>query len=143
MQEPTLPLRPRRRDHLADLPLPRPANLRSVRAVTRPHRLIPLLAVVLVAGCGSSGKNTTKPSTDRSGFTASVTNQWFPLRPGSVYRYRGVKDGETSSEVVNVTRRMRMIEGARCVAVSDLLYLRGHLEERTTDWYSQDAHAYV
>jgi hypothetical protein len=106
-------------------------------------RLIPLLAVALVAGCGSSGKSKPRPATDRSGFTASVTNQWFPLRPGSVYRYRGVKDGEPSREVMSVTHRTRVIDGARCVAVSDLLYLRGRLEERTTDWYSQDAHGNV
>src|SRR5205085_2283092 len=30
-------------------------------------------------------------------------------------------------------------DGVPCVAVSDRLYLRGRLEERTTDWYSQDA----
>jgi hypothetical protein len=30
-----------------------------------------------------------------------------------------------------------------CVAVLDRLYLRGRLEERTTDWYSQDAQGNV
>ena len=68
----------------------------------------------------------------RSSFSANVTNAWFPLRPGSVYRYRGVKDGEPSREVMAVTHRTRTIDGARCVVVSDLLYLRGKLEERTT-----------
>ena len=32
-----------------------------------------------------------------------------------------------------------MIAGAPCRAVDDRLFLAGHLEERTTDWYSQDA----
>ena len=68
-----------------------------------------------------------------------MTNAWFPLRPGSVYRYRGVKDGQPSRDVMTVTHRTRMIDGARCVAVSDLLYLRGRLGERTTDYYTQDA----
>ena len=58
---------------------------------------------------------------------------------GSVYRYRGVKDGEPSREVMTVTHRTRTIDGARCVVVSDLLYLRGKLEERTRDYYTQDA----
>ena len=89
-----------------------------------------LLAALLAPGCGSSR---------RSGFGASVTNPWFPLRPGSVYRYRGVKDGEPSREVMTVTHRTRTIEGARCVVVSDLLYIRGRLEERTSDYYTQDA----
>ena len=38
-----------------------------------------------------------------------------------------------------VNRRTKTIEGVPCVAVNDRLYLGGRLEERTTDWYSQDA----
>jgi hypothetical protein len=40
--------------------------------------------------------------------------------------------------VVTVTRDTVRIDGAPCVAVKDKLYLSGRLEERTTDWYSQD-----
>jgi hypothetical protein len=102
--------------------------------------LIALLAVALAAGCGSGEKTTTSSTAaKRSGFTANVTNSWFPLRPGSVYRYRGVKDGEPSREVMTVTHRTKTIDGARCVVVSDLLYIRGKLEERTEDYYTQDA----
>src|SRR5689334_14466105 len=90
-----------------------------------------IVAVVFVAGCGS-GRH------EQSRFGAPVTNPWFPLVPGSVYRYRGVKDGQPSREVMRVTHRTRTIDGARTVAVSDLLYLRGRLEERTTDYYTQD-----
>jgi hypothetical protein len=72
-------------------------------------------------------------------FSARVDNPWFPLKPGTTYVYRGVKDGEPARDVVNVTHATRTIIGAPCVAVSDRLYLRGRLEERTTDWYSQDA----
>ena len=53
--------------------------------------------------------------------------------------YTGVKDGKSSRDVVTVTRQTRKIEGVPCVAVHDRLYLRGHLAERTTDWYSQDS----
>jgi hypothetical protein len=74
-----------------------------------------------------------------AGFSARVDNPWYPLKPGSVYVYRGVKDGEPSREVMTVTRRTRVIDGAPCVVVQDLLYLRGRLEERTIDWYTQDA----
>ena len=102
--------------------------------------LVALLAVALAAGCGSSDKTTTTSTTaNRSGFSATVTNPWFPLRPGSVYRYRGVKDGEPSREVMRVTHRVKTVDGAPVVVVSDLLYIRGVLEERTEDWYSQDA----
>jgi hypothetical protein len=88
---------------------------------------LPVL-VLVAAGCGSSSPR----------FSAEITNQWFPLRPGSVWVYRGVKDGEPSREVMRVTNRTRTIDGARCAAIDDKLYLRGRLEERTTDWYTQD-----
>jgi hypothetical protein len=99
------------------------------------------VAAILVAG-GCAASKSAAPATapaKRSGFSANVTNAWFPLRPGSVYRYRGVKDGEPSREVMVVTHRTKTIDGAPCVVVSDRLYLSGRLEEVTTDWYTQDA----
>ena len=74
-----------------------------------------------------------------STFSAHVDNPWFPLKPGTRYRYTGVKDGKPSRDIVTVTHRTKTIEGVPCVAVHDQLYLRGQLEERTTDWYSQDS----
>jgi hypothetical protein len=56
-----------------------------------------------------------------------------------VYRYRGIKDGQPSTEVFTVTHATRVIQGVRCTVVRDLLYVRGRLHERTTDWYAQDA----
>jgi hypothetical protein len=78
-----------------------------------------------------------------SSFTDHVDNPWFPLLPGTRYLYRGVKDGERSRDIVTVTHRTRTIDGVLCVAVHDRLYLRGHLAERTTDWYSQDSRGNV
>jgi hypothetical protein len=112
-----------------------------VRAV--PRRITGFALVALaVAGCGSSKKSAAPlppPAKHRTGFSANVTNPWFPLRAGSVYVYRGDKDGEPSRDVVVVTHATRTIDGAPCVSVSDRLYLSDRLEERTTDWYSQDA----
>ena len=71
-------------------------------------------------------------------YSAHVTNHWFPLLPGSGYVYRGYKDGKPARDFMVVTHRTRVIRGARCVVVSDRLYLRGRLAERTTDWYTQD-----
>jgi hypothetical protein len=73
-----------------------------------------------------------------SDFSSRVDNPWFPLRPDSVYVYRGVKDGEPSREVLTVTSKTKLIGGVPCVVVADRLYVRGVLHERTTDWYSQD-----
>jgi hypothetical protein len=73
------------------------------------------------------------------GFSARVTNPWFPLTPATTYTYNGVKDGKPSRDVVTVTHRTITIAGAPCVVVSDRLYLAGHLQERTLDYYSQSA----
>jgi hypothetical protein len=78
------------------------------------------------------------PMPQPSDFHARVDNPWFPLTPGTRYVYTGVKDGQTSRDVVTVTHETKMIAGVPCVAVHDRLYLRGRLGERTTDWYSQD-----
>jgi len=88
------------------------------------------LAAVLAAGCGSG----SSPSR----FVQRVDNPWFPLRPGTTLVYRGVKDGKPSRDVVTVTGATTVIDGVRCTTVKDVLYLKGKLEERTTDWYAQD-----
>jgi len=71
-------------------------------------------------------------------FVVRVDNPWFPLMPGTVYVYRGIKDGRPSRDVVTVSRATRMIEGVKATSVHDDLYVEGRLEERTTDWYAQD-----
>jgi hypothetical protein len=94
-----------------------------------------LTAGLALVAFATGGSAASKPA----GFSARVDNPWYPLTPGSIYVYQGVKDGEPSREVMTVTRRKKVIDGAPCVVIQDLLYLRGRLEERTTDWYSQDA----
>src|ERR671932_446179 len=91
--------------------------------------LAPLLACVASAAPAAPAP---------TGFVPRVTNPWFPLRPGTTLVYRGVKDGKPSRDIVHVTGKTRRIAGVTCTAVSDRLYLRGRLAERTTDWYAQD-----
>jgi hypothetical protein len=67
-----------------------------------------------------------------------VTNPWFPLKPGSRYRYRGVKDGKRVVEELRVTHRTRTILGVRTTVVHDVLRSRGRPVEVTDDWYAQD-----
>jgi hypothetical protein len=102
-------------------------------------RLITLLAVVAftLTACGSEG-GPPKAATPRT-FVEHIDNPWFPLVPGTTYVYRGIKDGEPSREVLRVTNRTKLIDGVRCTVLDDRLYLNGRLEERTSDWYAQDA----
>jgi hypothetical protein len=91
------------------------------------------LALVLAGAASGGGR----------GFSADVTNPWFPLKPGAVYSYTGVKDGKPSREVLRVTYRTKTITGVPCVVVDDRLWIEGHLAEKTNDWYSQDARGNV
>lgn len=106
------------------------------------RRLLLLLAATLAAaGCGSHSSSAARSTSTAAGtrFVARIDNTWFPLRPGTVYNYRGIKDGQPSRDVVTVTHRTRTIQGVRSTVVRDLLYVRGRLHERTEDWYAQDA----
>lgn len=98
------------------------------------------LALLAVLSLVAPAAATTLPA---SSFSAHVDNPWLPLLPGSRYVYTGVKDGKRSRDVVLVTHSTRVIAGVPCVAVDDRLTLGGKLEERTTDWYSQDSHGNV
>jgi hypothetical protein len=94
---------------------------------------------LMVASAGAAGNGATPaPPPGAAGFVAHVSNRWFPLRPGTTYVYRGVKDGQPSRDVVTVTDKTKVIQGIGCTVVRDRLYLRGRLEERTEDWYAQD-----
>jgi hypothetical protein len=73
------------------------------------------------------------------GLGAHVDNPWFPLKPGTTLIYRGVKDGRTTRERFRVVRRTKLIDGVRCRVVDDRSWERGHLAERTSDYYAQDA----
>src|SRR3954452_9026457 len=73
-----------------------------------------------------------------SEFAPRVDNAWFPLRPGTTLVYRGRKEGEPSRDRLRVLKQTKTILDVRATVVSDKLYLRGKLEERTRDWYAQD-----
>ena len=102
------------------------------------------LSAVAMAVAASVASASTAPKMPRpSSFSARVDNPWFPLLRGTRWIYTGVKDGKRTRDVVTATDRTKTIEGVPCVAVRDRLYMRGRLEERTTDWYSQDSHGNV
>lgn len=96
-----------------------------------------LLASVFAAG-STAGNEAAMRGIDPADFAPRVTNSWFPLTPGTVYTYRGVKDGKPSRDVVTVTSQTKLVQGVRTTVVRDRLYLSGRLEERTSDWYAQD-----
>ena len=106
-----------------------------------PIGLATILGAVLVAVTGTAAGSAAMPGP--AAFVREVKNPWFPLRPGAVFVYQGVKDGESTRDIVRVTTETRVIDGVRCVGVSDRLYTAGRLSERTTDWYAEDRNGTV
>jgi hypothetical protein len=121
---------------------------RSVLAVA-------ITAGPLLAACSSSGSQSAQtapepsvtPTTTANPLTFNaanfpstprVDNAWFPLLPGSVWKYTGSKDNEASRDVVTITARTKVVDGVPAVVVQDNLYFGDALEERTSDWYAQD-----
>jgi hypothetical protein len=98
------------------------------------------LALAGLAACSASPApaGATSPGPDPSRFTHPVQNPWFPLRPGTVYTYRGEDEGTPARDVLRVTHATKTILGVRCTVVDDRVYKNGGLAERTTDWYAMD-----
>lgn len=82
---------------------------------------------------------TYHPHIDPASFTDQVTNPWFPLRIGTTWLYAGVDTGDPTVDVVKSTRHTRVIDRVRTRLVADRVFVNGHLEERTSDYYAQDA----
>lgn len=79
------------------------------------------------------------PKFDPAGFSPNVTNPFFPLKVGRTLVYTGVKDGKAALNLVLTTSRTRVIDHVTTRVVEDRLYLDNVLEERTSDYYAQDA----
>ena len=108
--------------------------------------------VVLAAGCGGSSggasgsANTSQRTTQTAyaphispaDFTTTIDNEYFPLKPGTTFTYRGKTKDATEGDVVTVTSDTKKIMGVECVVVDDRVTEDGKLTEQTYDWYAQD-----
>lgn len=75
---------------------------------------------------------------DPTGFVPQVTNQYFPLTPGTVLSYvEHTPDGVEANDV-EVLAVTKDILGVQTTVVHDVVKLDGSLEEDTFDWYAQD-----
>jgi hypothetical protein len=117
-----------------------------------------LAALLAAIGCGgddTSGPGTTTttaatpvidtgdgghyaPTLDPADFVAAVDNPYFPLKPGSRWRYEGEEEGTAQVDDVVVTTDTKVIGGITAVVVHDTVTEDGHLKEETYDWYAQD-----
>jgi hypothetical protein len=79
------------------------------------------------------------PTYDRTGFTAHVTNPWFPLPVGRTYIYTGVDGTHRITDIMTVSRRTQLIDSVTTRVVKDRVLVGGLVQERTSDYYAQDA----
>jgi hypothetical protein len=77
-------------------------------------------------------------SLDPAAFVPEIDNPWFPLKPGTSWTYRGVKDGVAGVDTMTVTTGTKVVAGVSTVVVHDELVQRGKVRERTDDYYVQD-----
>jgi hypothetical protein len=76
---------------------------------------------------------------DPADFQHPLPNVYFPLRPGTVFHYRGRDGSQHLTERLAVTHRTRTIQGVRTRVLSDVLRRSdGSLAEKTSDWYAAD-----
>jgi len=91
-------------------------------------------AGLIMSGAGPGWPTTISPSD----FVPQVTNRWFPLKPGSVWRYKGLKEGVKTTDTVTVTHQTKRILGVATTVVHDVVKVKGKPEEVTDDFYAQD-----
>ena len=103
-------------------------------------RLVLVLVVVALAGCGGDEDDTALPQGDDpveiepSRFSSEIDHPFWPMEPGTVWVYR---EGDQRVEVT-VTDRTRIVMGVETRVVHDRVTEDGVPVEDTFDWYAQD-----
>src|SRR3954468_13683306 len=103
-------------------------------------RALTVTAAALVAG-GLFAIPAAAPAVagvDPAHFTSPVANPYFPLKPGTVFVYRGSEDRQKLIEHLRVTHHTKKIEGVTTIVINDVLYSNGRLNEATHDFYADD-----
>src|SRR4051812_16515877 len=113
------------------------------------------ISAVAVLAAGAAGTAGTAPTVatsadaahstqavralDPGDFQHPAANIYFPLRPGTVFRYRGSDERQHFTERLAVTHRKKTIQGVQTRVISDVLRRAdGSLAEKTSDWYAAD-----
>lgn len=79
-----------------------------------------------------------RPHFDPEDFVRRVDNPFFPLVPGTAYRYSGETAEGIVTSVFKVTHATKRILGVTTIEIRDRVFLNGELQEDTFDWFAQD-----
>lgn len=101
---------------------------------------VPIAPLLLLAACNELGFTDTSyhPVIDPANFREGVDHPYFPLVPGTSFRFREVSEGRTYEDVITVTNDTKVVMGVKCVVVRDTVSEQGTVKEDTFDWYAQD-----
>lgn len=76
---------------------------------------------------------------DPDDFTHRITNPYWPMRPGTTWRFRET-DGQSTQHVkLTVLSRTRDVRGIKARVIHDVVREDGKIIENTFDWYGQDS----
>ena len=130
----------------------------NARAIKRAGAAAAGIAIVLpaLAGCGSSGGNTSSAATQSgtstlpqtsepsnlkpADFTTQIDNAYWPMPVGRRWHVHvSNPQGESLQETITVEDRTKKIaDGVTARVVHDVVYDQGKPSEITDDWYAQD-----
>ncbi len=108
--------------------------------VTGPSAVIglALVALVTLAHRDAAGGRAYAPHIDPADFQTTVDNPFFPLVPGTIWKYVEHEGGTIRENEVTVTSHTRTVMGVTCIVVHDVERANGVVKEDTDDWYAQD-----
>jgi hypothetical protein len=78
------------------------------------------------------------PAINPANFVATIDNRYFPLKPGTAFHYKGVREAAPQSDDMVVTHQTKRVLGVTCTVVRDTVSEHRKAIERTFDWYAQD-----
>ena len=99
---------------------------------------VPILMLLCAIGVSTAGKMPYHPSIDAANFLTTIDNPYYPLTPGTTYKYTERSGKHVAEDEVTVTHDTRVIMGVTCVVVHDVAREGGVVKEETYDWYAQD-----
>jgi hypothetical protein len=78
------------------------------------------------------------PRIDAANFVDVVDNPYWPLKPGTAFRFEGMRGSVPQTDDEVVTHHTKRVLGIACTVVRDTVSEHGKPVERTFDWYAQD-----
>ena len=107
-------------------------------------KAVALALMSLLASTGQAGPRHAArsgpyhPVIDPAHFQVNVDNPYFPLVPGTTFKFVEKLGKHVSENEITVTHDTRTIMGVPCIVVRDVVREKGTLKEDTFDWYAQD-----